>query len=136
MTQVELNTPRILHVDDDDDIRAITQIALEVVGKLEVHQCASGQEALLVAAEFTPDLFLLDVMMPGMTGEDTLAALRRIPGMENTPVIFMTAKAQADDVARLMSLGSAKVITKPFDPLTLASKIVEIWQQQQITAAP
>ncbi|MBN2741850.1 MAG: response regulator [Rhodobacteraceae bacterium] len=130
MSQVELNTPRILHVDDDDDIRAIAQLALEVVGQLEVHQCASGQEALLAAPDFAPDLFLLDVMMPGMTGEDTLAALRNIPGMKNTPVIFMTAKAQTDDVARLMSLGAAKVITKPFDPLTLASEVVEIWRQQ------
>ncbi|KEO53340.1 response regulator [Thioclava indica] len=130
MTQVELNKPRILHVDDDDDIRVITQLALEVVGKLELRQCASGQEALSSVAEFTPDLFLLDVMMPGMSGEETLEALRRLPGMEKIPVIFMTAKAQTDDVARLMDLDSARVITKPFDPITLASEIVEIWQQQ------
>ena len=130
MTQVEPKTPRILHVDDDDDIRAIALLALETVGQLEVHQCACGQEALDAVADFKPDLFLLDVMMPGMTGEDTLAALRRIDGLQDTPVIFMTAKAQADDVARLMSLGAEKVITKPFDPITLASEIVEIWQQR------
>jgi DNA-binding response OmpR family regulator len=70
-------------------------------------------------------------MMTGMSGEDTLVALRNMPGTAKTPVIFMTAKAQSDDVTRLMDLGAVKVITKPFDPLTLAAEIVEVWQQQQ-----
>jgi CheY-like chemotaxis protein len=59
MTQVASDTPRILHVDDDDDVRAITQIALEVVGKLEVCQCSSGQEALVAAPSLRPIFFSL-----------------------------------------------------------------------------
>ncbi|SIN84085.1 Response regulator receiver domain-containing protein [Vannielia litorea] len=115
-----------MHVDDDDDIRAIAQIALEVVGGLTLAQCASGAEALDIVEDFAPDLFLLDVMMPGMTGEETLAALRELPGMGSVPVVFMTAKAQVNDVEHLMTLGTAKVIAKPFDPLTLAAEIETI----------
>ncbi|WP_254695299.1 response regulator [Oceanicola sp. D3] len=116
-------------MDDDDDIRAITQIALAVVGELEVLQCSSGLEALEVAQEFSPDILLLDVMMPDITGEETLAGLRQLDGLADVPVIFMTAKAHSDDVEHLMQLGTQRVIAKPFDPLTLASEVVEIWQQ-------
>ncbi len=129
MTDPATGRPRVLHVDDDDDIRAITQIALAVVGELEVLQCSSGVEAVAVAQEFAPDILLLDVMMPDMTGEETLAALRQIDGLADVPVIFMTAKAHSDDVEHLMKLGTRRVIAKPFDPLTLASEVVEIWQQ-------
>ncbi|MCO6384638.1 MAG: response regulator [Vannielia sp.] len=120
--------PRVLHVDDDDDIRAIAQIALSVVGGLEVLQCSSGKEALEVAKGFDPDIFLLDVMMPDMTGEETLTGLRLLPDLDRVPVVFMTAKAQESDVEHLMELGSEKVIAKPFDPLTLAAEVVTIWQ--------
>ncbi len=127
------NRPRVMHVDDDADIRAITQVALAVVGGLDVLQCSSGREALQRVEGFRPDLFLLDVMMPGMTGEETLAELRKLPGLEDIPTVFMTAKSHPDDVAHLMELGSLKVIPKPFDPLTLASEVVSIWESAQGT---
>ncbi|MBS8225937.1 response regulator [Vannielia litorea] len=129
MTDPATARPRVLHVDDDDDIRAITQIALAVVGELEVLQCSSGLEALEVAQKFSPDILLLDVMMPDMTGEETLAALRQLDGLATAPVIFMTAKAHSDDIAHLMTLGTQRVIAKPFDPLTLATEVVEVWEQ-------
>lgn len=131
MTTTADSLPRVLHVDDDDDIRAIAQIALEVVGGLEVRQCSSGPEAVKAAPGFAPDLLLLDVMMPEMTGEETLNELRHVPGFEKIPVVFMTAKAQAQDIEHLMSLGTEKVIAKPFDPLTLASEVVDIWRQSK-----
>jgi CheY-like chemotaxis protein len=119
--------PKILHVDDDPDIREISRIALELVGGLEVVQFASGQEALAGAQSAQPDLFLLDVMMPGMTGEETLRELRRMPEFEQTPAIFMTAKAQHSDIDKLKDAGALDVIVKPFDPMQLAADILRIW---------
>lgn len=120
---------KILHVEDDPDIREIALIALETVGGLTVDQCASGQEALDRAPGLAPDLFLLDVMMPGMNGEETFLALRAMSQFADTPAIFMTAKAQPPEVARLRQLGADEVITKPFDPMTLADQILDIWNR-------
>ena len=121
-------TPKILHVDDSEDIRDITMLALETIGGLEILQCGSGAEALSKALSFQPDLFLLDVMMPEMTGPETLRRLRELPPFVNTPAIFLTAKAQIEDIEYLKGLGAIEVITKPFDPMTIAAKIVEIWK--------
>jgi len=122
---------KILHVEDDLDIQAIAQIALETIGGFEILQCSSGQEALKAAPDFKPDLFLLDVMMPGMTGPETLAALRELPGMADVPAIFMTAKAQRDEVAEFLALGAIEVVVKPFEPMELANEIRAAWERHQ-----
>ncbi len=121
------DTPLILQVDDEEDILAVSKLALEAVGGLRIVQCSSGAEALQSAPRENPDLFLVDVMMPHMDGIETLRRLRSIEGFENTPAIFMTAKATAQDREILMRSGAEAVITKPFDPLTVASDIVAIW---------
>ena len=117
---------KILYVEDEPDIRTIARIALETVGKLEVKVCASGQEALNEVAAFSPDCILLDVMMPGMDGPTTLAALRKLPGCAAIPAIFMTAKVQPAEVEQYKRLGAVGVIPKPFDPLKLAAKVKEL----------
>ena len=125
-----MNTPplnRILFVEDDPDIQAVGQLALEAVGGFKVTTCSSGGEALTVAPTFAPDLILLDVMMPGMDGPETLRQLRTLAATRNTPVVFMTAKVQRHEVAQYLALGAVNVIAKPFDPMTLASTIREIW---------
>ena len=121
---------RILYVEDEPDIRAIAQIALEAVGGFTVIACASGSEALVNAPGANADLLLLDVMMPGMDGPSTLKALRELPATANTPVIFMTAKVQAAEVAHYRELGAIDVIHKPFDPMELAAQINRIWELQ------
>ena len=118
---------RILYVDDEPDIRAIAKVALEVVGEFEVVFCASGREALDQAPGFAPDLILLDVMMPEMDGPSTLAALRRLPVTATTPFIFMTAKVQKREIAHYLALGAVGVIHKPFDPMTLADDVLQLW---------
>lgn len=125
-----MNLKKILHVEDDEDIQAVALMSLEALGNFDVLQCLSGQEALGKAPAFRPDLFLLDAMMPGMSGLETLTALRLIPDMKNIPVIFMTAKAQQDEVQNFMNHGAIGVITKPFDPVTLSDEIRTIWQQK------
>ncbi len=121
---------RILYVEDEPDIRAVAQMALEAVGGFFVIACASGQEALNVAPDARADLLLLDVMMPGMDGPNTLKALREMPATAHTPVIFMTAKVQAAEVALYKALGALEVIPKPFDPMELSAQIERIWAAQ------
>jgi two-component system OmpR family response regulator len=122
---------RILFVEDDPDIQAVATMALEALGGFAVLACGSGSEALSGFAEFAPDLVLLDVMMPGMDGPATLEALRRLPYAAATPVVFMTARVQAHEVARYRELGAADVIAKPFDPMALADAVRSIWHSLQ-----
>jgi len=119
---------RILLVEDDQDIQAVEQLALEAVGGFTVRICSSGSQALDQMPSFSPDLILLDVMMPGMDGPTTLAALRTRPESAHTPVIFMTAKVQPGEIAHYKELGALGVISKPFDPMTLSETIRTIWQ--------
>lgn len=114
---------KILHVEDDLDILEVAKLALEVVGGFEVLQCSSGAAALREAADFGPDLFLLDMMMPEMSGEQVLENLRKDARFDDVPAIFMTARAQASEVAALKDSGAIDVIVKPFDPMTLAEQI-------------
>lgn len=121
---------RILYVEDEPDIRFVAQMALKAVGGFTVIACASGPEALSAAPDARVDLLLLDVMMPGMDGPSTLKALRELPATASTPVIFMTAKVQAAEVALYKSLGALEVIPKPFDPMQLSAQIRAIWAAQ------
>ena len=116
-------TRTILLVEDNDDIRIITTIALEHGGRFEVLPAASGEEALRLAESHPVDLVLLDVMMPGMDGTETFAALRELDATRDTPIVFLTAKAQSTEVQRLLKLGAKDVLTKPFDPLEIAERI-------------
>ena len=118
---------KILFVEDETDIRMVAMMALESIGGFAVESCGSGDEALEKAPSFMPDLFLMDIMMPGMDGPTTLVELRKVQDFANTPVIFMTAKAQAKEIARFKELGAIDVITKPFDPMTLSDQIRTIW---------
>jgi len=121
---------RILYVEDQPDIRLVAKMALEAVGGFTVIACASGQEALNSAPTAMADLLLLDVMMPGMDGPSTLKALRELPATAHAPVIFMTAKVQAAEVAQYLGLGALQVIPKPFDPMELSEQIRRIWETQ------
>jgi two-component system, OmpR family, response regulator len=106
---------KILYVDDQPDLRELGRLALEVVGKFEVEACASGEDALQRVGPFAPDLVLLDVVMPGLSGPETLQRLRQHPGGASIPVVFLTA------------LGAIGVIEKPFDPFDLATRLTRLW---------
>jgi CheY-like chemotaxis protein len=125
---------RILYVEDEPDIQAVAKLALEAVGGFEVAVCDSGAEALARAPAFAPDLILLDVMMPGMDGPATLNALRALPQTAHTPVIFMTAKVQKNEIEDYKKLGAIDVIPKPFDPMKLAASVRDIWTRHHAGA--
>ena len=119
---------RVMCVEDDDDIRMILEFSLGTVGGYEVCMCAGGQTALVRAPAFKPDLVLLDVMMPDLSGPQTLAALRGQAGMKGVPVVFLTAKAMPDEVEELLQYGASGVIVKPFDPVRLPQDIRIYWE--------
>jgi two-component system alkaline phosphatase synthesis response regulator PhoP len=114
---------RILIVDDEDDIREVAQVSLELLGHYEVLTASCGRDGLDSARTAQPDAILLDVMMPDLDGPATLAALRADPATRDIPVLFLTAKTQAAEHTRLAALGPAGILTKPFDPLKLASEV-------------
>jgi CheY-like chemotaxis protein len=115
-----------LVVDDEPDLRLIASMSLAIVGNWRVVEAGSGAEALVLARTGRPDVILLDVMMPELDGLATFALLRQDPVCADVPVIFMTAKVQAHEVARYRGVGAAGVILKPFDPMRLADRVHEI----------
>jgi two-component system, OmpR family, response regulator len=121
----------LLYVDDEPDIRQIVQLALGLAPGLSVHTSDGGEAALQLARTLrpAPDLILLDVMMPGLDGPGTLALLRADAALARIPVVFMTAKAMPQELARFRELGAAGVIAKPFDPMRLARQVCDLWGQ-------
>jgi len=116
-----------MHVDDEPDIREVAAMALELDPDVALTSLGSGQEALdRIAEGETPDVLLLDFMMPALDGTGVLRRLREMPGHEATPVIFMTARAQSGEIDHLKALGAIGVIVKPFDPMTLAKQIRDL----------
>jgi two-component system, OmpR family, response regulator len=116
---------QILCVDDDPDIRTIAVMALGLDPAIRVRAATSGADALVMlrSEDWRTDAVLLDVMMPGMDGPATLAAIRALGGFDDLPVIFMTARAGKTDLEGYRALGATGVIVKPFDPLRLAQDI-------------
>lgn len=125
----------ILYVEDDLHVRTTARLVLEVIGQYTVRDCGSGREALLAAADFTPDLILLDVLMPELDGLETLAMLRRMPHLADTPAVFVTGLTNKDDIAKYMQAGAIGVIPKPLAPLRLTSQIRALWEQHSAVSA-
>jgi CheY-like chemotaxis protein len=116
----------ILIIDDEDDIRAVAALSLETVAGWEVATANSGAQGLARAESLQPEAILLDVMMPGMDGRATFAALQQNPQTAAIPVVLLTAKSQSSEREQLAALGVAGVLTKPFDPLTLPGEIAAV----------
>jgi len=117
---------RILVIDDEDDIREVAQLSLEMIGGWEVFTADSGSEGIAKAETHQPDAILLDVMMPDMDGPATYKQMRLRSSTQNIPVILLTAKVHPNDRRRFAELGVIGVIAKPFEPMTLASQVSEL----------
>lgn len=113
----------VLIVDDEEDVRAIAQLGLEIGAGWKVLTASSGQEALVIAETNQPDVILLDLMMPDMDGRATLQQLKANPATQQIPVILVTAKIQPSDQENFAQLDVAAVFAKPFRPLKLAEQI-------------
>jgi CheY-like chemotaxis protein len=115
---------QILVIDDENDIREVVRLSLELIESWTVFTANGGAAGTAFALSAEPDAILLDVMMPDMDGPSTLRVLQQQG--TTIPVIFLTAKVQAADRQRFMQLGVRGIISKPFDPLTLGQQIREM----------
>jgi CheY-like chemotaxis protein len=120
---------KILYVDDEPDVRHIVLLSLGSIGGYQVQAYECGTAAIEAAENFAPDLLLLDVMMPGLTGPETLARLRELNITADTPAIFLTAKAQTHEVEKLKQNEGADVVAKPFDIMALPETIHGAWSR-------
>ena len=113
---------RILVADDDVDIRELVEFKLSTLGH-EIVAVHDGAAAVDACREHKPDLAVLDVMMPGMSGLDAIRVIRNDPALAGIPVILLTARAQETDVETGFESGADDYITKPFSPRELASRV-------------
>lgn len=120
-----MTAKQILVIDDEDDIRRLTQTCLEIMGGWEVLTASSGSEGLLLAQANQPDAILLDVMMPDMDGLSTFEKLQLNPETKHIPVILLTARGRSADQHLIAELGVTGVINKPFNPLKIADQVAE-----------
>ncbi len=116
----------ILIVDDEEDVRALIQLGLEMQAGWKVLNSNSGKEAIKIAATEQPDVILLDLMMPDMDGKTTLQQLKNNPQTQKIPVILMTAKSKSAVEESFANLDLAAIFTKPLRPLNLAQQISEV----------
>lgn len=117
----------IIYVDDDAHIQEVAKLCLEMVGGFTVTCLQSGTELIQNIASIQADVILLDVMMPQKDGPATLQELKENPDFK-TPVIFMTARVQPEDIQKYLQMGAVGVVPKPFDPMTISDQINTIWE--------
>jgi two-component system OmpR family response regulator len=120
---------KILYAEDEPDVQTVVELTVQTMSDYEIKICGNGKILLDCVEEYNPDLILLDVMMPEMDGPTTFKILQSDENTKNIPVIFMTAKAQVQEVATFKETGILGVITKPFDPMNLCDEIQEIWSK-------
>ena len=117
--------PLVLIADDDPDIRALVGFRLERAG-CNVMRAADGEEALRLAEQQTPDICVLDVMMPKLDGLGVTRALRGEAATESVPILLLTARAGDEDVARGIDAGADDYLRKPFSPQELADRVEQV----------
>jgi CheY-like chemotaxis protein len=117
---------RILVIDDEEDIRELLQLSLEMSSSWEVFTAGSGQEGLEIALTSQPDAIILDVVMPEMDGPATFKQLQQNPATRNIPVVLLTAKVQATEQPRYTQLGVKAVLSKLIDPLSFAEQLARV----------
>jgi two-component system, OmpR family, response regulator len=122
---------RVLAVEDDPDIREVLELALETVGDLTVSLHGDVPSGLAALPHFKPDLILLDVMLPGISGPEALPLIRAMDDGKHAVIVFLTAKARSENNASYLALGAQEVMLKPFDPLTLADTLRQVFDAKR-----
>ena len=125
MTTNELR--KILIIEDDEDILLLIKHCFKKTPEIIVKCLKSSEGAMEEALIFHPDLILLDVMLPTVSGIDLFNDFQKCASLSSIPVVFFTAKAQPEEIDSYKKLGVLRVIMKPFDPLSIVDTIKSIW---------
>jgi two-component system alkaline phosphatase synthesis response regulator PhoP len=128
-------TQKVLVVDDEEPILELLKYNLEKSG-YEVKTATDGMKAVEIAKKFTPDLVLLDIMMPKMDGVETCRLLRDIPDLQKTFIIFLTARSEEYSEVAAFDVGADDYITKPIKPRALMSRINALFRRDSKKATP
>jgi DNA-binding response OmpR family regulator len=124
----ERETPVVLVADDEEDIRMLVTFRLKRAG-YDVLEASDGEQALRLATEGSPDVAVLDVMMPKLSGFEVLGELRSNAATSELPVILLTARAQPADVERGLAAGADDYVTKPFSPEELRGRVASLLER-------
>ena len=116
---------RILIAEDEPDIRELVAFTLRFAGH-EVITTSNGEEAYNKAQEIIPDLIMMDVRMPRMTGYDACRAMKQIPALKDIPVVFLSAKGQDAEIQTGLDAGAEEYLLKPFAPDQLVDRVKAI----------
>ena len=122
---------KILIAEDERDIRDLIEFTLKFAGH-EIHKASNGKEAVEMAPEVMPDLIMLDIRMPQMTGVEACTALKEIDAVKDIPIVFLSAHGQSEEIDSGLDRGAYEYIVKPFAPDELTSRINQILQQFNI----
>lgn len=117
---------KILIVDDEPSLRLLVKATLQANSNYEFCEASNGTEAIEIAKQEKPDLMVLDVMMPGLSGFDVCEQIKNDDSLKNITVIMLTAKGQQTDKEWAMSLGAEHFLTKPFSPIELLSLVDQV----------
>ena len=120
--------PKILVAEDERDIRDLIAFTLQFAG-FEVVLAANGVEAVELASRERPDLILLDVRMPKMTGYQACEALKSMPETSSIPIVFLSAKGQESEIQQGLDVGAVDYILKPFAPDDLTRQVQRILEE-------
>jgi len=120
---------KILYAEDEPDVQTVVELTVQTMSDYQIKVCDNGKKLLDCVEEYNPDLILLDVMMPEMDRPTTFKILQADENTKKIPVIFMTAKAQVQEIEIYKKTGALGVIIKPFDPINLCDEIQEIWSK-------
>ena len=124
--------PKILIADDEPSLRLLVKATLSSNKSFELSEASDGNEALLKSQTESPDLLLLDVMMPGLSGFEVCERLKNDPKTKNIIIIMLTAKGQQSDRDWALSVGTDYFLTKPFSPIELFNLIDKILSKSKI----
>jgi CheY-like chemotaxis protein len=118
--------PRLVIADDEADIRRLIVFLLR---SYDLAEAPNGKRALELISEVRPDLALLDVMMPEMTGLEVLDAVRKNPQIASIPIVLLSAKGQASEIEQGLQGGATRYLVKPFEPQALRACVAEVLQE-------
>ena len=120
-----MTIPKVMLIDDDPDILKIGMLSLTGIAKWKGATASSAKEAIQLAPQEEPDLIVLDTSMPDMDGLSVMQKLREAPALKNTPIVFLGTNVEDGEEEFYISKGAAGIISKPFNPETFASLLMD-----------